>query len=54
MIKFPVSVEAIQMALPLVTRRLKYLGLNPVLRPAHYGTGPWITDEGLLAFIGWR
>jgi hypothetical protein len=36
----------IQLALPLVTRRLKDLGLNPMLRPARKGTGPWITDEG--------
>ena len=44
--RFPLPVEVIQLALPLVTRRLKDLGLNPVLRPAHKGTGPWITDEG--------
>lgn len=44
--KFPLPVEVIQLALPLVTLRLKELGLNPVLRPARQGTGPWITDEG--------
>ena len=44
--RFPLPVEVIQLALPLVTRRLKSLGLNPVLRPARKGTGPWITDEG--------
>ncbi len=44
--KFPLPVEVIQLALPLVMRRLKALGLNPVLRPARTGTGPWITDEG--------
>ena len=46
--KFPLPVEVIQLALPLVTRRLKDLGLNPVLRPAHNGSGLWITDEGNL------
>ena len=44
--RFPLPVEVIQLALPLVTRRLKDLGLNPVLRPARKGMGPWITDEG--------
>lgn len=44
--RFPLPVEVIQLALPLVTHRLKDLGLNPVLRPARTGTGPWITDEG--------
>ena len=44
--KFPLPVEVIQLALPLVTRQLKDLGLNPVLRPARNRTGPWITDEG--------
>jgi ribose 5-phosphate isomerase A len=44
--RFPLPVEVIQLALPLVTRRLKDLDLNPVLRPAPKGTGPWITDEG--------
>ncbi len=44
--RFPLPVEVIQLALPLVTRRLRDLGLDPVLRPARTGTGPWITDEG--------
>lgn len=44
--RFPLPVEVIQLALPLVTRRLAEFGLNPVLRPARQGTGPWITDEG--------
>lgn len=44
--KFPLPVEVIQLALPLVSRQLKELGLSPVLRPARTGTGPWITDEG--------
>lgn len=44
--KFPLPVEVVQLALPIVTRRLEELGLNPSLRPARKGEGPWITDEG--------
>ena len=44
--KFPLPVEVIQLALPLVRRQLKDLGLNPVLRPTFDGKEPWITDEG--------
>jgi ribose 5-phosphate isomerase A len=44
--KFPLSVEVIQMALPLVQPRLAALGLNPKLRPAKSGDGAFITDEG--------
>jgi ribose 5-phosphate isomerase A len=44
--KFPLPVEVIRLALPLVRRQLKDLGLNPVLRPARDGRDPWITDEG--------
>lgn len=48
--KFPLPVEVIQLALPLVQRRLDAMGLNPKLRPARndHGPdgGPWITDEG--------
>ena len=44
--KFPLPVEVIQMALPLVERRLSELGLNPKLRPALDGKGPRVTDEG--------
>jgi ribose 5-phosphate isomerase A len=44
--KFPLPVEVIQFALPLVVRRLDDLGLNPVLRPAPNGIGLWLTDEG--------
>jgi ribose 5-phosphate isomerase A len=40
------SVEVIQMALPLVQPRLAALGLNPKLRPAKSGEGAFITDEG--------
>jgi ribose 5-phosphate isomerase A len=44
--KFPLPVEVVRMALPLVRRRLNDLGLNPVLRSTRDGKGPWITDEG--------
>lgn len=44
--KFPLPVEVIPLALPLVQRRLTDLSLNPVLRKARSGDGPWITDEG--------
>jgi ribose 5-phosphate isomerase A len=44
--KFPLSVEVIQMALPVVLPRLAALGLNPKLRPAKTGDGAFITDEG--------
>lgn len=44
--RFPLPVEVIQLALPLVTRRLEDLGLRPALRKARSGDGPWITDEG--------
>jgi ribose 5-phosphate isomerase A len=44
--KNPLPVEVIRLALPLVRRQLQDLGLNPVLRPARDGAGPWITDEG--------
>ncbi len=46
--KFPLPVEVFELALPLVRRRLEALGLNPTLRPARQGPGPWITDEGNL------
>lgn len=43
---YPLPVEVIQMARPLVMRLLQTLGLRPVLRMAPDGSGPWITDEG--------
>ena len=46
--KFPLPVEVFRFALPLVQRKLEALGLNPKLRPARNGDGPWITDEGNL------
>lgn len=44
--KFPLPVEVIKMALPLVEPRLAALGLNPKQRPAKNGDGPYLTDEG--------
>jgi ribose 5-phosphate isomerase A len=44
--RFPLPVEGIKMALPLVEPRLAALGLNPKLRPAKSGAGPYLTDEG--------
>jgi ribose 5-phosphate isomerase A len=43
--KFPLPVEVVKMALPLVERRLSDLGLNPTLRLKKDGTGPLLTDE---------
>ena len=58
---FPLPVEVIPLALPLVKRRLSALGLQPRLRPARAVAPPssleaaarpipgfWITDEGNL------
>ena len=44
--KFPLPVEVIKMALPLVEPRLAALGLNPKLRRAKNGDEPYLTDEG--------
>jgi len=44
--KFPLPVEVIKMALPIVLPRLAALGLNPKQRPAKSGDGPYLTDEG--------
>ncbi len=42
--RFPLPVEVIQMALPIVARKLEELGLNPTLR--HHPDGSlYITDE---------
>lgn len=43
--KFPLPVEIIQLALPLVERKLAALGLNPSLRK-HKDGSDYITDEG--------
>ena len=44
--KFPLPVEVIKMALPVVLPKLAALGLNPKQRPAKSGEGPYLTDEG--------
>jgi ribose 5-phosphate isomerase A len=50
--KFPLPVEVVKMALPLVQPKLAALGLNPKLRQAKNGgatsaiAGPYLTDEG--------
>jgi ribose 5-phosphate isomerase A len=43
--KFPLPVEVIKMALPLVQPQLEALGLCPKQRPAKTGSGPYLTDE---------
>jgi len=44
--RFPLPVEVVKMALPVVEPRLAALGLHPRLRPAKNGSGPYLTDEG--------
>lgn len=44
--KFPLPVEVIKMALPLVEPRLQDFGLNPRLRQKKDGSGVFLTDEG--------
>ncbi|HEX3571934.1 MAG TPA: ribose-5-phosphate isomerase RpiA [Acidobacteriaceae bacterium] len=44
--KFPLPVEVIKMALPVVEPRLADLGLNPKLRQKKDGAGVFLTDEG--------
>ena len=44
--KFPLPVEVVKMALPLVEPRLTALGLHPTQRKAKDGSGPYLTDEG--------
>src|SRR6202044_3122732 len=43
--RFPLPVEVVKMALPVVEPRLAALGLNPKLRKARSGDGPYLTDE---------
>jgi ribose 5-phosphate isomerase A len=45
--KFPLPVEVIQMAAPLVARRLQQLGMSPTVRKTASGDD-YITDEGNL------
>src|SRR5580698_6360593 len=44
--KFPLPVEVVKMAMPVVEPKLAALGLNPKLRKAKSGDGPYLTDEG--------
>jgi ribose 5-phosphate isomerase A len=44
--RFPLPVEVIRMALPLVEGKLAALGLNPQQRMSKGGDGPYLTDEG--------
>jgi ribose 5-phosphate isomerase A len=45
--RFPLPVEVVKMALPLVEPKLAALGLSPKLRLAKDGSGkPYLTDEG--------
>jgi len=43
--RFPLPVEVIKMALPVVQPKLEALGLHPKLRRAKSGSGPYLTDE---------
>src|SRR5277367_2641077 len=43
--KFPLPVEVVKMALPVVEPKLSALGLNPRQRQAKNGNGPYLTDE---------
>jgi ribose 5-phosphate isomerase A len=51
--KFPLPVEIIQMALPLVEPKLAALGFTPKLRQAKSGSGPFVTDEGNYILDCW-
>ncbi|MGD0445895.1 MAG: ribose-5-phosphate isomerase RpiA [Edaphobacter sp.] len=44
--RFPLPVEVIKMALPIVEPKLAALVLHPKLRQAKTGDGPFLTDEG--------
>jgi ribose 5-phosphate isomerase A len=44
--RFPLPVEVVKIALPIVQPKLESLGLNPKQRPAKTGDGPYLTDEG--------
>lgn len=43
--RFPLPIEVIKMALPLVLPRLAALGLQPKQRLNRAGSGPYLTDE---------
>ncbi len=43
---FPLPIEVIPMAVPLVVTQLEELGFTPRIRQTKTGSGPYITDEG--------
>jgi ribose 5-phosphate isomerase A len=51
--KFPLPVEVVKMALPLVLPKLDALGLKPKQRLAKSGTGPYLTDENNYILDCW-
>jgi ribose 5-phosphate isomerase A len=51
--KFPLPVEIIQMALPLVAPKLAGLGFTPKLRMKKDGSGTFVTDEGNYILDCW-
>ena len=51
--KFPLPVEIIQMALPLVEPKLADLGFAPKLRQKKDASGPYVTDEGNYILDCW-
>ncbi len=51
--KFPLPVEVVRMALPLVEPKLAALGFTPKLRSATAGSGPYLTDEGNYILDCW-
>jgi ribose 5-phosphate isomerase A len=50
---FPLPVEVIQMALPLVQPKLAALGFTPKLRQSKDGGAPYLTDEGNYILDCW-
>jgi ribose 5-phosphate isomerase A len=51
--KFPLPVEVIRMALPLVEPRLAALGFTPKLRQKKDASGPYLTDENNYILDCW-
>jgi ribose 5-phosphate isomerase A len=51
--RFPLPVEVIQMALPLVEPKLADLGFTPKLRMKKDASGPFVTDEGNYILDCW-
>jgi ribose 5-phosphate isomerase A len=51
--RFPLPVEVVQMALPLVEPKLAALGFAPKLRQKKDGSGTFVTDEGNAILDCW-